>query len=131
MWLDLANAYGSVPHKLIEFAVEFFYVLSGVQNIITRYLSNLHRHRHQATFKREASTIEELHGLCNKHPSDGSMHDQLLKRFDELLKSARMKSKAEKSRSLSIRKDPPHARTSEDVELSDWQIGKLTRQQHA
>ena len=26
VWLDLANAYGSVPHKLLAKAMEFFYV---------------------------------------------------------------------------------------------------------
>ena len=26
VWLDLANAYGSVPHQLIEFALDFFHV---------------------------------------------------------------------------------------------------------
>ncbi len=31
VWLDLANTYGSVPHKLVEFALEFFPV-PGVCN---------------------------------------------------------------------------------------------------
>ena len=26
IWLDLANAYGSVPHALIKFSLEFFHV---------------------------------------------------------------------------------------------------------
>ena len=26
IWLDLANAYGAVPHRLIHFSVEFFHV---------------------------------------------------------------------------------------------------------
>lgn len=37
VWLDLANAYRSVPHKLIDFALEFFYLGlhcgAGIANI--------------------------------------------------------------------------------------------------
>ncbi len=42
VWLDLANAYGSVPHKLIDFALDFFHVPECVKNIIARYFNNLH-----------------------------------------------------------------------------------------
>ena len=42
VWLDLANAYGSVPHKLIEFALKFFHVPVCVSNIIAKYFDNLH-----------------------------------------------------------------------------------------
>ena len=42
VWLDLANAYGSVPHKLVEFALEFFHVPASVSNIIAKYFDNLH-----------------------------------------------------------------------------------------
>ena len=40
VWLDLANAYGSVPHALIEFAMEFLSVPEKVQNYIIQYYSN-------------------------------------------------------------------------------------------
>lgn len=42
VWLHLTNAYGSVPHRLIDFDLEFFNVPGCVQNIIARYFSNLH-----------------------------------------------------------------------------------------
>ncbi len=42
VWLDLANAYGSVPHKLIDFALDFFHVPVCVRDIIARYFDNLH-----------------------------------------------------------------------------------------
>ncbi len=41
VWLDLANTYGSVPHKLVEFALEFFYVPACVIIIIAKYFNNL------------------------------------------------------------------------------------------
>ncbi|KAL1266945.1 hypothetical protein QQF64_002620 [Cirrhinus molitorella] len=41
MWLDLENAYGSVPHQLIRFALNFFHIPSGIQSIITNYFNNL------------------------------------------------------------------------------------------
>ncbi len=37
VWLDLANAYGSVPHKLIEFAMEFFYIPQKLINYLMKY----------------------------------------------------------------------------------------------
>lgn len=33
--LNLANAYVSVPHKLIQFTVEFFHVLSSINTLVT------------------------------------------------------------------------------------------------
>ncbi len=41
VWLDLANAYGSVPHKLVEFALEFYHVPACVISIKAKYFSNL------------------------------------------------------------------------------------------
>lgn len=38
VWLDLANAYGSVPHAAIMFALEFFWIPEKVVNIIKAYL---------------------------------------------------------------------------------------------
>ncbi len=42
VWLDLANAYGSVPHKLAEFALDFFHVPGCIRDIIAKYFNNLH-----------------------------------------------------------------------------------------
>lgn len=41
VWLDLANAYGSVSNKLIELLWNSFKSQS-VRNIISRYFNNLH-----------------------------------------------------------------------------------------
>ena len=37
VWLDLANAYGSVPHALIEYAVDFFWIPEKVKDFIMEY----------------------------------------------------------------------------------------------
>lgn len=42
VWLDLANAFGSVPHQLITFALEFFHVPSSIQKLIANYFNNLY-----------------------------------------------------------------------------------------
>lgn len=34
--IDLANAYGSVPHKLIHIALSFFHVPPHIQSLVTR-----------------------------------------------------------------------------------------------
>ncbi|KAI3364895.1 hypothetical protein L3Q82_001079 [Scortum barcoo] len=42
VWLDLANAFGSVPHQLITFALEFFHVPSSIRKLIANYFNNLY-----------------------------------------------------------------------------------------
>ncbi len=42
VWLDLANAYRSVPHQLIHFALDFFHIPPHIQGIVARYFSNFH-----------------------------------------------------------------------------------------
>lgn len=37
VWLDLANAYSPVPHKLIQFALEFIHVPDSINNLVTSY----------------------------------------------------------------------------------------------
>ena len=37
IWLDLANAYGSVRHNLIDKAMEFFWIPDDIKNLILRY----------------------------------------------------------------------------------------------
>ena len=40
VWLDLVNAYGSVPHKMVEFALEFFWVPFCLRQLIREYFDN-------------------------------------------------------------------------------------------
>ena len=37
IWLDLANAYGSVPHKLIDSALTYFHVPQKLQTVLHKY----------------------------------------------------------------------------------------------
>ncbi|KAL2095427.1 hypothetical protein ACEWY4_010146 [Coilia grayii] len=41
VWLDLANAYGSVPHKLIDYALEFFHIPVCIRAMVSRYFADL------------------------------------------------------------------------------------------
>ncbi|KAJ8332759.1 hypothetical protein SKAU_G00416550 [Synaphobranchus kaupii] len=41
MWLDLANAYGSVPHRLINFALEFFHTPNCIKDLVAKYFADL------------------------------------------------------------------------------------------
>ena len=41
VWLDLANAYGSVPHQLINYALEFFHMPPCVRKLVERYFRDL------------------------------------------------------------------------------------------
>ena len=42
VWLDLANAYGSIPHQLIKVALQHYHVPEHVNKLITSYFSNIH-----------------------------------------------------------------------------------------
>jgi len=37
IWLDLANAYGSVPHQIIDYAMEHFWVPEQLRRVISKY----------------------------------------------------------------------------------------------
>lgn len=41
LWLDLANTYRSVPHQLIEYAMDFFYFRVGIRTLAIKYLEDL------------------------------------------------------------------------------------------
>ena len=40
VWLDLANAYGSVPHKLIKFSLDFFHVPRKLKSFLMDYYAS-------------------------------------------------------------------------------------------
>lgn len=42
LWLDLANAYGSIPRKLVEQALNRYYILEKLRNLILDYYANFH-----------------------------------------------------------------------------------------
>ncbi|XP_052237947.1 uncharacterized protein LOC127849270 [Dreissena polymorpha] len=41
VWLDLANAYGSIPHKLIESALQYYHIPEHIQGMINAYFSGM------------------------------------------------------------------------------------------
>ena len=40
LWLDLANAYGSIPHKVVEVALDKYHVPSKISDLILDYYDN-------------------------------------------------------------------------------------------
>ncbi len=40
LWLDLANAYGSIPHKLVELALHLHHVPCKIKDLILDYYNN-------------------------------------------------------------------------------------------
>ncbi|XP_078617582.1 uncharacterized protein LOC144885536 [Branchiostoma floridae x Branchiostoma japonicum] len=40
IWLDLANAYGSVPHSLIHYAMDFFWVPDEIKGMVRNYFED-------------------------------------------------------------------------------------------
>ena len=41
VWLDLANAYGSIPHQLIEVALRHYHIPDHIHKLIKSYLGNI------------------------------------------------------------------------------------------
>ncbi|CAC5379042.1 unnamed protein product [Mytilus coruscus] len=41
VWLDLANAYGSVPHKLIEMAMDHYHIPEHIKKIVQKYFGGI------------------------------------------------------------------------------------------
>lgn len=41
VWLDVANAYGSVPHQLIDYATEFFHMPGSIMSLVSNYFKDL------------------------------------------------------------------------------------------
>ena len=39
VWLDLANAYGSVPHEMIQLALEMYHVPKNIRNMLKKYFN--------------------------------------------------------------------------------------------
>ena len=43
VWLDLANAYGSVPHSVIEYAMQHYWVPDRLRKIVQEYYHKFDR----------------------------------------------------------------------------------------
>ena len=132
IWLDLANAYSSVPHHLIRMALEFFNSPSKVGEIIMKYFNSAFMKFTVKNYTTKWQALEIgimeliLRGAANtskgvmknEHltlpPSRAFMDDitilvpsqisanGLLQRYYDLFTWARMKAKPKKSRSLSL-----------------------------
>ena len=59
IWLDLANAYGSVPHAMIEEAMEIFWFPNELQEMIMSYYNNFQMRFTTATFTTDWQRLEK------------------------------------------------------------------------
>ena len=50
VWLDLANAYGSIPHKLIETALRHYHIPDSARNLIMNYFNGINLRFSSNTF---------------------------------------------------------------------------------
>ena len=142
VWLDLANAYGSVPHVLLMKAMDFFYIPEDIQEIMRKYYSMFQMRFSTEDFTTEWHRLEiGIAAGCTisviwfilvmemllratdfseeeakvKAPkkafmddvtlitTEGEVMDKVLSRLDELVTWSRMKFKAKKSRSVSLK----------------------------
>ena len=58
VWLDGANAYGSVPHELLMKAMDFFYIPQDVQSIMKEYNDNFRMRFSTKNFTTEWNRLE-------------------------------------------------------------------------
>ena len=65
IWLDLANAYGSIPHKLIDEALKHYYIPEHIQGIINGYFDGLQLL--SSVGEETMSWLHHLSSTCNGH----------------------------------------------------------------
>ena len=58
IWLDLANAYGSVPHSLIQAAMDFFWIPKTVQKVLLEYYNKFKMRFTTGDFTTEWQSLE-------------------------------------------------------------------------
>ena len=57
-WIDLANAYGSVRHNLIQFALEWYHVPEGIRQLIFNYYEVLRAQVHTKEWSTSVFTYD-------------------------------------------------------------------------
>ena len=66
VWLDLANAYGSVLHELLMKSMDFFYIPQEVQSIMKEYYGNFRKRFSTKDFTTEWHRLEtEIAAGCS------------------------------------------------------------------
>ncbi|CAC5418540.1 unnamed protein product [Mytilus coruscus] len=123
VWLDLANSYGSVPHKLTEMAMDHYHIPEHIKKIVQKYFGGMQLrftvdNKTTAWQKLEKGivmgcTISPIlfimttRGFMDDLTVTTSSHIQarwILSALEEVVTWARMKFKPRKSRSMILRK---------------------------
>ncbi|KAI8501656.1 hypothetical protein Bbelb_209270 [Branchiostoma belcheri] len=59
VWLDLANAYGSIPHGLIQVALDHYHVPASVKGMVTSYFGGIQLRFRTADFTTQWQNLEK------------------------------------------------------------------------
>nr|XP_055036896.1 uncharacterized protein LOC129424307 [Misgurnus anguillicaudatus] len=59
VWLDFANAYGSIPHNLIRVALDYYHIPHNIKGIITNYLRDIKLRFQSARFTTKWQPVEK------------------------------------------------------------------------
>ncbi|KAI8493811.1 hypothetical protein Bbelb_281580 [Branchiostoma belcheri] len=59
LWLDLANAYGSIPHGLIQVALDRYHVPASVKGMVTNYFGGIQLRFRTADFTTQWQNLEK------------------------------------------------------------------------
>ena len=62
VWLDQANAYGSIPYQLIQVAMHQYYIQYHSSNLITNYFNNNHLRFSSSRFSTTSFKMVLPHG---------------------------------------------------------------------
>ncbi|XP_078621248.1 uncharacterized protein LOC144887724 [Branchiostoma floridae x Branchiostoma japonicum] len=116
VWLDLANAYGSIPHGLIQVALDHYHIPAKVKGMISSYFVGIQMRFRTADFTIQWQRLEK--GIvtgCTISPNLFIMGMNLiieaaakarwmLSELDHMATWARMRFKPKKSRCMVIRR---------------------------
>ena len=76
VWLDLANAYGSVPHAAIKFALQFFWIPEQIASIIMGYLNVYQISFQTETYRSKCIDVEK--GVAAGDTISGSSQENVM-----------------------------------------------------
>lgn len=70
LWLDLANAYGSIPHKLVQLTLTKYHVPSRIRDLIADYYSNFRKRVSSGaiTSRWQSASSQGALSLCHCSP---------------------------------------------------------------
>ena len=89
IWMDLANGYGSVPHKLIETVLEHDHIPEKITTIVKEYLERIHLRFRMGGYVTSWQRLEKgiVNSICRPFRDGNASLDRCRKKRDQRTKN--------------------------------------------